>query len=121
MKLDEFKAWFEGFTEGMDSTPSEKQWKRIKEQVAAIDGVPVTPVYVERYWPRYLNVPPYQPYWGTISSCHISSLQQAGQNANLSAAVSGQISPSFEGIATNHGGFDSHSAMYALGKAEAIQ
>lgn len=33
MTLSEFKAWFSGFTESMDSTPNEKQWGRIKERV----------------------------------------------------------------------------------------
>jgi hypothetical protein len=37
MKLSEFKAWFSGYTESMEGTPSKKQWERIKEQVEAID------------------------------------------------------------------------------------
>lgn len=38
MTAQEFKAWFNGFTENIDSTPTEAQWRRIKEEVANIDG-----------------------------------------------------------------------------------
>ena len=48
----EFKSWFDGFTEGMDGPPSAKQWKKITDNVKAIDGTSVlTPVYVDRWWP----------------------------------------------------------------------
>jgi hypothetical protein len=54
MKIDEFKAWFEGFTESMDKPPTEKQWKRIKARVAEIDGRSISyPVYVDRYVDPY--------------------------------------------------------------------
>lgn len=54
MQLSEFKAWFEGYTESMKGTPTEKQWARIKERIAEIDGKPVTErVFVDRYWPSY--------------------------------------------------------------------
>jgi hypothetical protein len=50
----EFKAWFDGFTEGLSGTPTKAQWARIKERVAEIDGRTITyPVWVERYWPHY--------------------------------------------------------------------
>lgn len=39
MTTQEFKAWFEGFTECIEGTPSKKQWERIKNRVAEIDGV----------------------------------------------------------------------------------
>lgn len=48
----EFKAWFDGFTEGMDGPPSAKQWKKITDKVKSIDGTSVmTPIYVDRWWP----------------------------------------------------------------------
>lgn len=59
MTLTEFKAWFEGFTEGFDKPPTEKQWKRIKARIAEIDGNPVTErVFIDRYWPSHPR-----PYW----------------------------------------------------------
>lgn len=62
MKLVEFKAWFEGFTESLD-----------------IDGVAITErVYVGRYWPSRGY-----PYWSTCSSGATghSLLLSAGQIA----------------------------------------
>jgi hypothetical protein len=54
----EFKAWFDGFTEGMDGPPSIKQWKKITDKVKSIDGTSVlTPIYVDRWWPSV-------PTWG---------------------------------------------------------
>jgi hypothetical protein len=64
MTLQEFKAWFEGFTEGMPGAPNKDQWKRIKARVKEIDGVAVTyPVFIDRYvhhyphyvWPTFTN------------------------------------------------------------------
>lgn len=57
MNTQEFKAWFEGFTESMSGPPSKKAWARIKERVAEIQpGVSVStsyPVFIERYYPYY--------------------------------------------------------------------
>jgi hypothetical protein len=59
----EFKAWFEGFTEAMDSEPTPEQWKKVKQRVSEIDGHTVTyPVFVEKYWPR-LGEPTYPWRW----------------------------------------------------------
>lgn len=54
MNLSEFKAWFEGFSEGIDDVPSKKQWKRINEKIESITSDPTPwPVFVERYiYPR---------------------------------------------------------------------
>ena len=92
MTLAEFKAWFEGFTEGMDAAPNADQWERIKARVKEIDGTAISyPVFIDRYWPRrYRDVEPWQPYW----SC--------------TTAVSGTAMPTF----------DSSSAMMAVGAAD---
>lgn len=53
MTLQEFKAWFEGYTESLNGPPGEKQWKRICDRVKQIDGTVTSyPVFVERYYPR---------------------------------------------------------------------
>ena len=79
MTLAEFKAWFEGFTEEMGSTPSAKQWKRIKDRVKQIDGVAVTKevIYRDCYWPTIIDRP-VRPYvsWGA-SGVGMSSLTSA--------------------------------------------
>lgn len=36
MTPNEFKAWFEGYTEAIDRTPTRKQWLRICERVSEI-------------------------------------------------------------------------------------
>jgi len=33
MDLKEFKAWFEGFCEGVKEAPSREQWEKVKEKV----------------------------------------------------------------------------------------
>lgn len=104
MTLSEFKAWFEGFTDGMDGPPPEKQWKKIKARVAEITGEPITaPIFIDRYWPR-LSRPwwDWQPYWGY-------------------SATSGGLSASgtFAGDLHNTG-FNSTTAMFALGKADVL-
>jgi hypothetical protein len=64
MTLAEFKAWFEGFTEGMEAAPDEKQWERIKARVKEINGVAVTKtVFVDHYVEPYRRYWPNVPYW----------------------------------------------------------
>jgi hypothetical protein len=108
MTLAEFKAWFEGFTEDMDGAPNEKQWKRIKAKVKAIDGVAITKtVFVDHYYP------PYRPYW---SSQRLDVFGIAQNSVGSSLAVGKSSMPSIE---TNNGhSFDSFGAMLDLGKAE---
>lgn len=38
MTNSEFKAWLEGFSEGIDETPTPKQWKKIQEKIKSLDG-----------------------------------------------------------------------------------
>lgn len=109
MTPQEFKAWFEGFTEALTATPTKAQWTRIKERVADIDGKPVTErVFVDRYWHHWQ-----QPGWTYLSctnavagamqnnSPYQSALQNGGQNA------------------TAGGNFDSMQSMTSLGRYEA--
>jgi hypothetical protein len=102
MTLSEFKAWFEGFTESIEgkSAPTQKQWAKIKEKVAQIDGAPVTQtIYLDRWGrPHYWDY--LRPYWVSTSGWATSS---GGHATGGSAA-----------------GFDSHAAMHALGRAEAL-
>jgi hypothetical protein len=119
MTLAEFKAWFSGFTESMDSTPNEKQWARIRERVGEIDGVAITKtVYVDRYIERY----PYRPYWhysvndlmiGSGYSSALSAASSAGQSSHTADAVA-----AFYNASVTDKDFDGHSAMLDLGKAE---
>ncbi len=106
MNKEEFKAWFEGFSEGVDLRPTEKQWKRIKDKVKEIDGSSVTErIFIDRYrnyWPQY------QPYWyGHTMGAESSNKFSCG----LSAAVTGS---------NTHKAFNSAEALYAVGKLEAV-
>lgn len=54
MTPQEFKAWFDGYSEHIADRPSKKQWDRIVARVAEINGVATTyPVFVDRYWPAF--------------------------------------------------------------------
>jgi len=87
MTPTEFKAWFEGFCEGITDTdqPTRKQWERIQNRVAEIDGKPVTQtVFVDRYWPLYPRSPYNDMYWPwhrAYAQC--SGGAQQFQNVNL--------------------------------------
>lgn len=97
MTLSEFKAWFEGFTEGMGAAPDEDQWKRIKARVAEINGAATRyPVFIDRY------VEPYRRYWPS-SVPYWSAGSASGQG----------VAPRLAGD-----GFNSTVAMFDLGKAE---
>lgn len=55
MTPQEFKAWFEGYTEAMDEKPTGKQWERIKARVAEIDGRPTTHTVFHDWWRPYVS------------------------------------------------------------------
>lgn len=80
MTLAEFKAWFEGYTEGMDGPPNEKQWARIKARVKEIDGTTIihSPVYVDR-WRHY----PYGIYIGNTCGSLTTSNYGAATSTNV--------------------------------------
>ena len=115
MTPNEFKAWFDGFTEAFDKAPTQRQWARIKARVAEIDGKAVTErVYVDRYLPTY---PPYirwsQPYNGGpiwMNGINTATCSSAGSSVSFFCySVNADNSPTF----------DSLSAMNALGIADA--
>ena len=114
MNPNEFKAWFDGFTEAFDGRiPTKAQWGRIKDRVAEIDGKPVTErVDVDRYWPTYQRYAtltiPNQPMWTTY--CGSSSGVSTTTGSLGSAATSNAVS---------YNAFNSSQAMADLGRAEA--
>lgn len=110
MTPQEFKAWFDGFTEGLEGTPSKKQWERIKVRVAEIDGAPVTYYrYLEDYWRPY-----YRPWvYGSVGISGLASNLQC-YNGSSAANFTGGLADANQ-ISNN---FNSTTAMYALGKAD---
>lgn len=98
MTLSEFKAWFEGYTEGIEGVPTAAQFARIKEKVKAIDGTPITQtIFMERYrpyWDRSDFFPRPVPVWYGTS---------AGTAADNGAVC-----------------WNSESAMMAVGRTDAL-
>ncbi len=83
MTPQEFKAWFDGFTEGMGGKPTEAQWKRVKKRVGEIDGNPTSyPVYADRYHSHF----PYMT-WNTLDVSGGSFQGQSGANVYYSNAA----------------------------------
>jgi len=116
MTLSEFKAWFDGFSEGIDKAPTEKQFAKIKAKVAEIDGAPVTErIYIDRYWPTYTY-----RYWGypfTWGAETIGGAAATGGMTSMGTAY-GYCAPQSKGD-NQTVTFDSSLAMYNLGRAEA--
>lgn len=116
MTLSEFKAWFEGFSEGIDKAPTEKQFAKIKAKVALIDGAVTTyPVFIDRYR-TYLDgiwtAPDHYPYRVSYT---IGTQQFGAVGGGLTTGAIWQNS-----AAAGSQTFDSHAAMNALGRAEAL-
>jgi hypothetical protein len=122
MTPQEFKAWFDGFTEAFTGVPTKAQWARVKERVGEIDGKPVTErIYVDRYLPQY--IPQYRPrYW---DYGYVTLGGGAGSTTGLTALGQNTAGPLRDGgtemrdqyrQATS---FNSTSAMADLGRADA--
>lgn len=114
MTPQEFKAWFEGFTEAFAGVPTKAQWARVKERVAEIDGKPITErIYVDRYLPSY-------PYWyqryGAAGSATTSLASSNLPQQYAQAVGANNLS---NRIGSGGAGYNSLHAMHALGRAEA--
>lgn len=138
MTLSEFKAWFEGFSEGIDTAPTEAQFAKIKAKVALITGTPTSyPVFIERYR-TYLDgiwTQPYrEPYVRYASNNGgVMNLNAVGRNDGVgvcnaeTASAASSEGTVFGGYSDGvHRGpligeqFDIHAAMRELGRAEAV-
>lgn len=98
MTNEELKAWLEGFSEAIDKTPTEKQWKKIKEKISQLDGSKVTErIFIDRY--------NHYDWWRLYSSTNA-----VGYNLSNSGATVHAANVPHE--------FCSESAMYQLGKYE---
>lgn len=51
----EFKAWFEGFCEGVSEAPTREQWHKVAEKVKDLNDIPVLVPYY--YGIRYYDYP----------------------------------------------------------------
>lgn len=120
MTPQEFKSWFDGFTEALTGVPTKAQWARIKERVAEIDGKQVTErVFVDRYYPSY---PPH--YWRPYAPWGVSTCNAVGVGATLSgnAISAGNTSLHLDSPNARYQAaisFNSGDAMAALGRADA--
>lgn len=123
MTLSEFKAWFEGFSEGIDTAPTAEQFAKIKAKVAKIDGAPTTErIFIDRWWPAYrphqwwespIIASPVYPSWTATSTA-------AGLSEVSVSAGDGyqHIPPGVKGE-TQTKVFDIFEAMRDLGRQEA--
>jgi len=116
MTPNEFKAWFDGFTEAFEGRiPTKAQWGRIKDRVAEIDGKPVTErIYVDRYYPTYIKTYPSQPYWAT----YCGGVGVASGTTYASAGSGALMSNTNQALGQSNA-FNSTKAMLELGRAEA--
>lgn len=117
MNLSEFKAWFEGFTESMEGTPSAKAWKRIQDRVKSIKSDEPTPrhvfhEYYERPWRRWYD---YGPHWGSFGAAYQS---QGIGVAGIQSALANQ--PGNNVQCSLSAPFDPQEAFSKLGRAEAL-
>lgn len=108
MTPSEFKAWFDGFSEGIENLPTENQWKRIKARVAEIDGVTISyPAFVQRYWPA--------PYYYSTPYVYCGG-STGGGSLGVTATVTGALLTN--AVFANN--WNSHTAMAQLGRDEAL-
>ena len=121
MTPQEFKSWFDGFTEafGDSNVPTQKQWARIKDRVNEIDGRAVTErVFIDRYNP-WKTYPPYITFIGNTLNdghtvqCNNAAAQGAAQSWQGLASIAQNT------VSASGSTFDSHTAMYALGRTDA--
>jgi hypothetical protein len=103
LTLNEFKAWFDGFSEGIEKIPTERQWAKIKSKMKEIDDTPTSyPIFVDRY------VQPYRRWFDTYGPTW-SSTDATIQNVGITHILDENYLAKF----------DIGAAMYVAGQAEA--
>lgn len=108
MTLAEFKAWFEGFTEGMEGRPTEAQFKRIKAKVKEINDQPLTrEVIVE----KYRDYPWFRPYW------YGGSWGYSSGGSGFSTSSGGYVSDNLA-VYTSGDSLNGVDTAFMLGRAE---
>lgn len=107
MKVEEFKAWFEGYTEDMNGTPSIMQWEKIKKKVSEIDGTSVNTVYVNRWYRDYY------PYWSTHPYVSYGTSSTYGGTGVVLLNASNQAED-YNAVT------DTCTLMYNMGKADFV-
>ena len=92
MTTTEFKAWFEGYTEHISKVPTQKQWKRIIERVAEVEGdTHHCDHYTWQPWyPEWFTMPNVTPTYSTWDSGTINVPGPTNCNvaSNLTIAIS---------------------------------
>ncbi|HET9285745.1 MAG TPA: hypothetical protein VFR24_27660 [Candidatus Angelobacter sp.] len=79
MELKEFRAWFEGFTEGFKGKPPNKeQWAKIRKRVSEITNDPTTRIEFVDRWVR-----PWRPYWTKMGLASLEKSNYDGGPALL--------------------------------------
>lgn len=96
MTINEFKAWFEGYTENIHKVPTQKQWARIVERVSDIE---VEPSKCHHYYRELQPWRPWYPTWysntgGTLTTTLGNATSSGVSVYNVSAAERAGNSPS---------------------------
>ena len=89
MTNGEFKAWFEGFSESIDGRPTIKQFEKIKEKIAMLDGSVAYHHWVDRYVYPVVR-PLYSPtfLWNTTSAVASVCVDQSISDSEIVATNS---------------------------------
>ena len=83
MTLNEFRAWFDGFSEAIGDAPTPEQWAKIKAKLAQARE----PVVVPSVWPGRLPDAP-QRYWGQVpNTCTTAGDPNAGRPITVSGVA----------------------------------
>lgn len=127
MNITEFKAWFEGFTDGIDSNPTEKQWEKIKAKVTEIKAEPTSPLVIREYinsYRRHWNEPywgnPFQPYATYLGGVGLSNSAGSTGPRNSAASLSAMYDAKpVEGDIEKDFGYINEATFRAMGAADA--
>jgi hypothetical protein len=117
MTLIEFKAWFDGFTDGMEGAPSVARWEKIKAKIAKIDDKPTTyPVFIDRYveptWPRRYRD------WCSTDTRYFSGDPVASHSSSYTSLKSVTGLGSGRDDTVDAKPFDARTAFFMAGKAD---
>ena len=92
MTSNEFRAWLDGFEQGIDEAPSLSQWAAIRARIEQMDGETLS--YSE-FTARFVD--PYRKWWQPHFFCELGGLDSSGHHMDKLKALrkAGEI----EGVA----------------------
>jgi hypothetical protein len=84
MTFEEFKAWMDGFSEGVKGSPTKDQWEKIQDKLKEV--VAPNPIWINPSPPIWITPQPYQSPF-RFTETEVTWISSTGSSTNSDIEV----------------------------------